>query len=77
MSLRVMRSRAFSSIELGQVDAGDRAVARIQAGVDAGADADFEHPIARPDAHALNRLDASGVEGGTEGEVVDLDASFS
>ena len=39
-----------------QVDAGDRAVARIQRGVDAGADADLEHAIAGLDAHPLNRL---------------------
>ena len=42
-----------------EVDAGDRAVARIERGVDAGADADLEHAIARLDAHPLDRLDAA------------------
>ena len=41
------------------------------AGVDAGADADFEHAIARLDAHPLNRLQPAGVQRRTEGEVVD------
>ena len=56
MPLRATRSRAFSSIELGEVDAGDGAVARVERGVDAGADADLEHAVARLDAHPLDRL---------------------
>ena len=39
--------------------------------VDAGADADFEHPLARPDAHPLNRLHAARVQRRTERPVVD------
>ena len=54
-----------------QVDAGHRAVARIERGVDAGADADLEHAIARLDAHPLDRVDAAGMQRRTEGEVVD------
>ena len=54
-----------------QVDAGDRAVARIQAGVDAGADADLEHAVAGLDAHPLNGLDPAGMQRRTEREVVD------
>ena len=54
-----------------EVDAGDRAVARIQRGVDAGADADLEHAVARLDPHPLDRLDAAGVQRRAEREVVD------
>ena len=70
MPLRATRSRAFSSIESDRsmpVTAQSRG---YSAGVDAGADADLEHAIARLDAHALDRLQPAGVQRGTEGEVV-------
>ena len=54
-----------------QIDAGDRAVARIERRVDAGADADLEHAIAGLDAHPLDGVDAAGMQRGAEGEVVD------
>ena len=40
-------------------------------GVDAGADADFEHAIAAPDPHPLNRPEPARVQRGSEREVVD------
>ena len=52
------------------------AVARIERGVDAGADAHLEHPIAGLDAHPLNRLHAAGVQRRTEHEVVDRGELF-
>src|SRR4029453_10840587 len=45
-----------------EVHARDGAVPRIERGVDAGADADFEHPVAWPDPHTLDRVDASRME---------------
>ena len=46
-----------------EIDAGDRARARVERGVDPGADAHFEHAIARTDGHALDRLNASRMQG--------------
>src|SRR5262249_11528407 len=54
----------------GKIDAGNGAVRRVQVGVDAGADADLEYTVARLDRHALDRVDASGMQSRAEGEVV-------
>jgi hypothetical protein len=43
-----------------EVDACYRAVARIQRGVDAGADADFQDTVAWPDSHPLDRVHPPG-----------------
>ena len=46
--------------------------ARIERQVDAGADADLEHALARLDVHALDRLQPAGMQRRAEGEVVNL-----
>jgi hypothetical protein len=46
-----------------EVDAGDVAVAGIQGGVDARADAHLEDAIAGLDTHVLQRLEAPGMQG--------------
>ena len=40
-------------------------------GVDAGADADFEHAIAGLDGHPLDRVHAAGMQRRAEGDVVE------
>ncbi len=54
-----------------QVDAGHRTITRIQRGVDAGADPDFEDTVAPLDAHPLNGVHAARVKRGSEREVID------
>ena len=46
--------------------------ARIERQVDAGADADLEHALARLDVHPLDGLEPAGMERRTEEQVVDL-----
>ena len=55
-----------------EVDPRHRRLARIQRKVDPRADADFEHPLARLDVHALDGLQAAGMQGRTEDQVVDF-----
>jgi hypothetical protein len=52
------------------------ALARIEGCIDAGADADFEYAIAGPDAHPLDRHEASGMQSGSEDEVVNFGKLF-
>ena len=47
----------------GEIDAGHRAGARVERGVDPGADAHLEHAIAGTNSHPLDRLNASRVQG--------------
>ena len=70
--MRAARSRAFSSIDALKSMPVTDAFSRIQRQVDAGADADLEHALARLDVHALDRLQTAGVQRRTEDEVVDL-----
>src|SRR6186713_457428 len=57
---------------LAEVDARYRTVLRIERKIDAGADSDLEHALARLNVHSLDGAKSPRVKRGAKNDVVDL-----